>query len=120
MILETMTPLDFMEFRDYLCPASGFQSLQFRLLEIKLGLKDTNRVKYSQCYANLFKDSNSISSIENAQKESSLSDLVQRWLERTPGLEYDGFNFWNKFQTSVQDLFRDKRLEIKVINLFFV
>lgn len=39
MILETMTPLDFMEFREFLSPASGFQSLQFRLLENKLGVK---------------------------------------------------------------------------------
>jgi len=38
MILETMTPLDFMEFRDYLAPSSGFQSLQFRLIENKLGI----------------------------------------------------------------------------------
>lgn len=36
MILETMTPLDFMDFREYLCPASGFQSLQFRLMENKV------------------------------------------------------------------------------------
>lgn len=42
MILETMTPLDFMEFRNYLSPASGFQSLQFRLLENKLGVKTVN------------------------------------------------------------------------------
>ena len=39
MILETMTPLDFMDFRGYLTAASGFQSLQFRLLENKLGVK---------------------------------------------------------------------------------
>ncbi|EEC03964.1 tryptophan 2,3-dioxygenase, putative, partial [Ixodes scapularis] len=39
-ILETMTPLDFMEFRGYLAPASGFQSLQFRLIENKLGVKN--------------------------------------------------------------------------------
>ena len=38
-ILETMTPLSFLEFRDFLWPASGFQSLQFRLIEITLGLK---------------------------------------------------------------------------------
>ncbi len=37
-ILETMTPMDFLEFRDLLIPASGFQSEQFRLLEIRLGL----------------------------------------------------------------------------------
>lgn len=54
MILETMTPLDFMEFRCYLCPASGFQSMQFRLLENKLGVKQENRVKYNMNYAQVF------------------------------------------------------------------
>jgi len=43
-VLETMTPYDFAEFRDYLKPASGFQSFQFRMIEHKLGLK---KVKYS-------------------------------------------------------------------------
>src|SRR5215813_8481290 len=32
-ILETMTPMDFLTFRDHLMPASGFQSSQFRELE---------------------------------------------------------------------------------------
>ncbi|HEY9344101.1 MAG TPA: tryptophan 2,3-dioxygenase family protein, partial [Inquilinus sp.] len=32
-VLETMTPLDFLDFRDLLRPASGFQSAQFRLIE---------------------------------------------------------------------------------------
>ena len=47
-ILETMTPLDFMDFRDHLSSASGFQSLQFRLLENKLGVLTSNRVKYNK------------------------------------------------------------------------
>ena len=38
-ILETMTSLDFLDFRDHLSPASGFQSHQFRKLEVMLGLK---------------------------------------------------------------------------------
>ncbi|MDZ4083954.1 MAG: tryptophan 2,3-dioxygenase family protein, partial [Bdellovibrionales bacterium] len=46
-VLETMTPLDFLEFRDMLYPASGFQSIQWRLIENKLGLKPTNRLKYN-------------------------------------------------------------------------
>lgn len=37
-VLETMTPSDFMDFRDFLFPASGFQSFQFRLVENKLGM----------------------------------------------------------------------------------
>ena len=32
-VLETMTPMDFLEFRDQLNPASGFQSQQFRIIE---------------------------------------------------------------------------------------
>jgi tryptophan 2,3-dioxygenase len=39
-ILETMAPLGFLEFRDRLNPASGFQSMQFRELEFVSGAKD--------------------------------------------------------------------------------
>jgi tryptophan 2,3-dioxygenase len=38
-ILETMTPLEFLSFRDVLESASGFQSFQFRELEFVLGHK---------------------------------------------------------------------------------
>ena len=39
-VLETMSPPDFLEFRSNLAPASGFQSVQFREIEIASGLKD--------------------------------------------------------------------------------
>jgi tryptophan 2,3-dioxygenase len=39
-VLETMTPQDFLQFRQTLAPASGFQSVQFRELEFLSGLKD--------------------------------------------------------------------------------
>ncbi|HEV2800838.1 MAG TPA: tryptophan 2,3-dioxygenase family protein [Pyrinomonadaceae bacterium] len=39
-ILETMTPISFLGFRDELNPASGFQSMQFREIEFSSGLKD--------------------------------------------------------------------------------
>ena len=39
-VLETMTSLDFLEFRNRLLPASGFQSKQFRLIEARLALAD--------------------------------------------------------------------------------
>src|SRR6266566_705319 len=42
-IMETMTPMDFLDFRDMLRPASGFQSWQFKELEAKLGLKFQHR-----------------------------------------------------------------------------
>ena len=39
-VLETMIPSDFIQFRDLLKPASGFQSVQFREIEFASGLKD--------------------------------------------------------------------------------
>jgi tryptophan 2,3-dioxygenase len=44
-VLETMSPQDFLDFRDHLAPASGFQSAQFRELEFISGLKDERFLK---------------------------------------------------------------------------
>ncbi len=44
-ILETMTPLEFDSFRDFLANASGFQSAQFRELEFLLGLKNAEHIE---------------------------------------------------------------------------
>src|SRR5690349_16364578 len=104
-----MTPLDFMDFRDYLSPASGFQSMQFRLLENKLGVKTEHRVKYNQKYTHVFgSEPESLTAIMKSETEPSLCDLVQKWLERTPGLEVDGFNFWGKFKDAVDNLLDEK------------
>lgn len=45
-LLETMSPIDFLEFRDRLAPASGFQSTQFREIEFMAGMKDEKYLKY--------------------------------------------------------------------------
>jgi tryptophan 2,3-dioxygenase len=45
-VLETMTPNDFLTFRDRLMPASGFQSGQFRALEFLCGLKDAAQLAH--------------------------------------------------------------------------
>ncbi len=42
-VMETMNPMDFLDFRDMLRPASGFQSWQFKVLEARLGLKYEER-----------------------------------------------------------------------------
>ena len=49
-VLETMTPMDFLDFRDLLTPASGFQSVQFRLIENKIGLQKHQRHSYCLLY----------------------------------------------------------------------
>lgn len=44
-VLETMTPAEFLKFRDKLNPASGFQSVQFREIEFLAGLKNPRFIK---------------------------------------------------------------------------
>jgi tryptophan 2,3-dioxygenase len=44
-VLETMTPQDFLAFRQALAPASGFQSVQFRELEFLSGAQDASFVR---------------------------------------------------------------------------
>jgi len=44
-VLETLTPSEYMEFRHVLGPASGFQSLQYRLIEFLLGNKNADMLK---------------------------------------------------------------------------
>lgn len=44
-ILETMTPLEFNSFRGFLDEASGFQSVQFREMEILCGLRSSHMIK---------------------------------------------------------------------------
>jgi tryptophan 2,3-dioxygenase len=41
-VLSTLTPVDYLKFRDVLGTSSGFQSAQFRQIEFRLGLKEPN------------------------------------------------------------------------------
>ncbi|XP_053316342.1 tryptophan 2,3-dioxygenase [Spea bombifrons] len=100
-VLETMTALDFFDFRDYLSPASGFQSLQFRLLENKIGVPEILRVPYNRRhYRDNFKGKEN-EVLLKSEEEPTLLGLVEAWLERTPGLEEEGFNFWGKLQFNI-------------------
>ena len=101
-IMETMTPLDFLEFRDLLIPASGFQSLQFRMIEMRLGLKRDRRLQYNQAdFAQSLKPEQA-AVIDKLEKEPSLFDRVEKWLERTPFLKMRGFDFWQVYKQSVE------------------
>jgi len=92
-ILETMTSMDFLDFRDMLRPASGFQSIQFKILEARLGLKFDNRHGRDYYTSQLKKDE--IENLKESEKESSLIDLVNAWLERMPFFNKD--LYWKKY-----------------------
>lgn len=91
-ILETMTPMDFLDFRDMLRPASGFQSWQFKILEAKLGLKYEKR--HGQEYYISQLNQKEIDIIKAAENGKSVIELLNAWLERMPFAEDE--KYWTK------------------------
>ena len=112
-IMETMTPMDFLEFRDLLLPASGFQSYQFKLFENKMGLTADTRIVYNNVrYTEHFGEKEQ-ASLKEAEQQPSLFSAIEKWLERTPFLEDTNFNFWKSYKEAVEKMFR---LEEKMVS----
>jgi len=110
-VLETMTPLDFLDFRDRLIPASGFQSVQFRLIENRLGLTPRHRLKIrGAAYSDVLSREHA-GWLHDTEHEPSLLDHVDRWLGRTPFLHFGDFDFWHAYRQAVDEMLaRDRRV----------
>jgi tryptophan 2,3-dioxygenase len=90
-VMETLPPQDFLEFRDKLTPASGFQSFQLREIEILLGLKTEDRVAHGGVkpeahIQSVGKDSqfDAHARLQATMQEVTLRDALHAWLGRTP------------------------------------
>ena len=104
-VLETMTPLDFLDFRDLLRPASGFQSIQFKLIEATLGLHYEQR--HGKAYYLSQLTPADVERVKTAEKEKSLLVLINQWLERMPYLSNKSYwniegkdSFWQLYRTA--------------------
>lgn len=75
-VLETLTPSEYMEFRDVLGPSSGFQSLQYRLIEFLLGNKNAGMVKVFD------HDESAQALLETQLNAPSLYDTFLRYMAR--------------------------------------
>ena len=112
-VLETMTPLDFLDFRDHLFPASGFQSAQFRIVENKLGLRPEDRLLLGGGeYTSRFTQ-NDRERVVELEADPSLFDVVEQWLERTPFLDHGDFQFWEAYRDSVNARIRADRVVVE-------
>eukprot|EP00186_Timspurckia_oligopyrenoides_P000944 CAMPEP_0182450026 /NCGR_PEP_ID=MMETSP1172-20130603/38448_1 /TAXON_ID=708627 /ORGANISM="Timspurckia oligopyrenoides, Strain CCMP3278" /LENGTH=433 /DNA_ID=CAMNT_0024647499 /DNA_START=142 /DNA_END=1443 /DNA_ORIENTATION=+ len=94
-VLETMTSQEFLNFRDYLFPASGFQSFQFRLIEIKLGVQRSS--EHQERFMQALKPEHR-QLVQDALNEPSLCDYVERWLRNIPFREFRGYSFQKSYQ----------------------
>ncbi len=105
-VMETMTTLDFMEFRDYLVPASGFQSLQFRLIEATLGIKAHHRMEVEkQFFTSRLKAEDRLR-LEETENRISIFELIEAWLERMPFSQFDDFDFWGDYSAAVEKMLK--------------
>src|SRR4029450_654981 len=75
-ILETMTPLEFLSFRERLDSASGFQSDQFRQIEFLLGVKSEHAIERFP------KGGRARTALERRYAEPTLWDAFLRYLVR--------------------------------------
>ncbi len=104
-ILETMTPMDFLEFRDLIFSASGFQSYQFRLLENKLGLRPDDRLPYHEKPYYIEISAAQSKTVRQSETQPSLFDCLDAWLARTPFLDTKEFAFWEEYRRAVDTMF---------------
>ena len=103
-ILETMTSLDFLEFRNHLSPASGFQSHQFRKIEVMSGLKIEQRYEFGGCPYHAQFEGEKKEEVIDLENKDSLFNLIEKWLERIPFLKIDDFDFIKKYEESVKKM----------------
>ena len=116
-VLETMTPLDFLDFRNHLSPASGFQSPQFRKLEVLLGLKIEKRHQPGGCPYHAQFEGEKKQEILDLEEGESLFALVEKWLERIPFLNFEDFDFIEKYENAVNEMLEKEIAEIKSAEL---
>lgn len=112
-ILETMTPMDFLEFRDLLIPASGFQSVQFREIEIKMGLSTVSREKIDREFFLGRLNEEDRAKLETIENSPSLFTHIESWLERMPFSKSDHFDFWESYQESVRKMLSEDEKIVK-------
>lgn len=101
-IIETMTPLDFLEFRDILVPASGFQSVQFKEIEIRLGLRRDQRTNTDRDFFRTRLRKSDRNYLAEREQQPGLLQLLEAWLERMPFLQFGDFDFWGEYTVAVE------------------
>ncbi len=112
-VLESMTPLDFLDFRSFLVPASGFQSVQFRLIENKFGLSASDRMRVEgHCYVATLRNDHA-ELVEDSEQALSLLDHVDRWLARSAFFNAESFDFVQRYRDAANALHAAERAEIE-------
>ena len=111
-VMETMTPLDFLDFRDLLYPASGFQSAQFREIEIRLGLLPETRLSFDRAPFEAKLSDADRERLARAAERPTLLALLDAWLARTPFVDWGGKPFLDAYREAVERMLAADRARV--------
>ena len=91
-VVESLSTRDFLDFRDKLLPASGFQSAQLREMEVLLGLRESDRIHlgWEGSYMDMLRGRGGAPSAAHERVVARMADrpsvreALDEWLFRTP------------------------------------
>ncbi|MEZ6097198.1 MAG: tryptophan 2,3-dioxygenase family protein [Pirellulaceae bacterium] len=112
-VLETMTPLDFLDFRDLLVPASGFQSIQFKKIEIMMGIRRDQRISADKDFFKTRLTDAERAELLELESKPSLLELTDAWLARMPFLQQGEYEFWKEYEQAVARMLDSDRYIIQ-------
>ncbi len=87
-VLETLTPSEYMGFRDVLGPSSGFQSLQYRYIEFLLGNKNAQMLQVFE---------------HDVEGQAQLRSVLE-----APSLYEEFLKYLARFGHAIPDLYTDR------------
>ena len=126
-ILSTMTPVDYLKFRDTLGPASGFQSYGYRKLEFLLGNKNAKLIEVHRHDPDVYSELNRVLAEPGLydvvlRKMSEVGfDIDQQMLNRDFSLPYEANDSvqaaWHKIYSNPEQYFELYELAEKLVDI---
>jgi tryptophan 2,3-dioxygenase len=126
-ILSTMTPVDYLKFRDTLGPASGFQSYGYRKLEFLLGNKNAKLIEVHRHDPDVYSELNRVLAEPGLydvvlRKMSEVGfDIDQQMLNRDFSLPYEANDSvqaaWHKIYSNPEEYFELYELAEKLVDI---
>ena len=126
-ILSTMTPVDYLKFRDTLGPASGFQSYGYRKLEFLLGNKNAKLIEVHRHDPDVYSELNRVLAEPGLydvvlRKMSEVGfDIDQQMLNRDFSQPYEANDSvqaaWHKIYSNPEEYFELYELAEKLVDI---
>lgn len=104
-ILDSMSPMGFLAFREKLASSSGLQSVQFKQMELYLGIQKEKPLKGTL-------DERSFQKLLALWQKPNLLTYINEYLMRFPFAKIESFDFWQEYQKIIEQNWQDEKNKI--------